>query len=291
MGREDGKPKTPEPNLIKKEGIKVSHAFYSVACEKHSERNEDAVLIDDKENVFGVFDGMGGHAAGDVASQTAKSFILNNINGLIPPGIPVEQAQSLLVNLIVRLNDALKEKAISDLKYEDMGTTMSLVKIHEEENGKFAVFINVGDSRIYKFNKSSGLEQASVDDDVISISFAPGEGKIIAQHLAEAVDLGELNEYEQQLFLRRNQITEALPKINSNYTSHMIEIIAGDKILITSDGVHDNLTYTEIKKILEGNGSDEDLAKELVNKAVERSREKTMRSKKDDMSAIVISIK
>lgn len=62
----------------------------------------------------------------------------------------------------------------------------------------------------------------------------------------------------------------------------------GDKIILTSDGVHDNLIKDEIEKVL--NGGQSNLAEELVQRAKTRSKENHIRAKPDDISAIVVEV-
>lgn len=289
---EDIGPKTLEKDFSKKETLKVSCGFSSAANEMHPERNEDAVLVDNEENAFGIFDGMGGHAAGEVASTTARDFIFNHIEGLISPDMTVEDVQRLLVDLARQASEAIRTKTISDPKYSGMGTTVSLVKIHKNKEGKFAIVLNIGDSRVYKFTEKDGLEQISIDDDILSKNYhgiSDEEKKVIAEHLDEAKSPEDLNEYEKMLFENRNVVAQAMPRV-AHYSSLKTEIKTGDRIVITSDGIHDNLTHTEIQGILTGSGSDEDLAKKLVQMAIERSQDETMRSKKDDMTAVVVSL-
>ncbi|HEY4502841.1 MAG TPA: PP2C family serine/threonine-protein phosphatase [Candidatus Paceibacterota bacterium] len=285
----DRPPKGLDQNLIKKETINFSFGFKSVEGENHPGRNEDSFIVDREYNLFGVFDGMGGHAAGDVASNSARDFFYNNIDGLIPRGVPVEQAQKLLLDLTTKANEALSVKSRSNSSHRDMGTTMSLVVMHKEERGTFAVIVNIGDSRVYKCDVGGGLEQLSTDDDILEKqSISSEQKKIISMHLAEAKRLEDLNLDEQELFSRRNQITQALPGAVHYFSPHAKTVNKGDKILLTSDGIHDNLTHSEIRKILSGSGSAEDLAKELVQRAIERSHDGTLRSKTDDMTAVVI---
>ncbi|MFA5932129.1 MAG: PP2C family serine/threonine-protein phosphatase [Candidatus Paceibacterota bacterium] len=288
-------PKTPEKNFSNKEALKISFGFFSVASEMHPGVNEDAILVDDEEKTFGVFDGLGGRAAGDVASRTACGFILNRIEKLIPSGISVEQAENILLNLARQTKEALIEKEHSDPKYEGMGTTLSLVKIHKNENGElFAIVLNIGDSRTYKFNKKQEegkeLEQVSFDDDELSEkkNILPEEKKVIREHLAQAKTPDDLNYFEQDLFNSRHKVAQELLGSTHCFSS-VIKINAGDKFVIISDGIHDNLTFEEIKNVLAESGSDEDLAKRLVQEATKRSNEKIMRSKYDDMTAVVIS--
>lgn len=89
-------------------------------------------------------------------------------------------------------------------------------------------------------------------------------------------------------FAKRNQITQFLASGYLKEVHFFEEIVKeGDKYILTTDGVHDNLTDGEIEKIV---GASSDEASQLVARAKVRSREGALRSKPDDMSAIVFVV-
>lgn len=122
------------------------------------------------------------------------------------------------------------------------------------------------------------------------------ERKSIGQKLDMAEtqeDIRNLNQDEKIYWGIRNVITQMLGSKDKNYTPptpHICQVVLeeGDKIILASDGVHDNLSFQEIQNIAKTGG---DVAKKLVKQAQNRSLDKThVRSKPDDISAVVVEI-
>jgi protein phosphatase len=102
----------------------------------------------------------------------------------------------------------------------------------------------------------------------------------------------ELSETELAYFNKRNGITQALgdPQLLVVHIDQ-ISIGPGDRILLCTDGIHDNLTDREIEEIVR-RGARTTTARALVEHAVQRSRQASstmMRAKPDDMSAVVVT--
>ena len=279
------------------ESIKIEWASNTLPSEKNPDgKNEDAVLADSRRRLFAIFDGMGGHAAGDVASRLAKKaiaeyFLDNNLDIS-----SIEDLQSVLSEALTGANSAIIKYAREHPEHNDTGTTVSAVKIFSDKNGKsFAVVGNVGDSRVYKLSKDGELTQITIDDDELSVSPYSREERItIAKKLAGARRKEELNTTEQIYFNNRRHITQALGRKDVAVALYRVGIQLGDRLLITSDGVHDNLTTNEIKEIVGAKIKLENIAKQLTEQARTRSRKpktEEMRAKPDDMSVIVVEIK
>src|SRR3989344_5009252 len=90
------KPKSPRSGIENREQITVSWAEKTIPKELSPELppriNEDSILVDENHRAFGVFDGMGGHAKGDIASQMARNYVLTHLSA-IPNGISVDEAR------------------------------------------------------------------------------------------------------------------------------------------------------------------------------------------------------
>jgi serine/threonine protein phosphatase PrpC len=177
-----------------------------------------------------------------------------------------------------------------------MGTTASVVKIWEGSQGeKKAVIGNVGDSRFYIRHTNGSLEQVTLDDNTIREMLAKQtisltEARALQNKLSNATDLSTLTPQEKSLFENRNSISQALGH-NASPRIHVVDVRVGDKLIITSDGIHDNLTDTEISKIVAQSPDNQKAVENLIEAAKRRSRDtKHLRFKPDDMSAVIAEI-
>lgn len=279
-------PNTPEPSLVNRvqqavgigqDEIQESRIVYSEntrSSSKHPDRNEDAVLQDPKSGTAMILDGMGGHANGDKASATGRDYLAERI-GAITDNNP-EVVRSRIEEVLVDASEKISTEVPGG------GSTASVVKIVENDGKTYAVVGNVGDSRVYIF-RDGKLRQITTDDS----SFAKG----VADELDEVTDLNTLSPDGRVGFNFRNVVGDALGLKGRDVKpqTHIIELQPGDRILLTSDGVHDNLTRTEIETILKGNK--DDAGSKLIDSAYNRSQDKShIRSKADDISAIVIEV-
>ena len=271
--------------------LKLDSWGETIAAENRPERNEDAILIEENKGLFGIFDGMGGRAAGDRASRETRDYIAENLRKL-PDNLTPPLIQKELEKAFYRANTRLLSLAKKDPSLKEMGTTASVVKIWEGAQGdKKAIIVNIGDSRIYIFGANKQLEQITLDDNIVSqISENEREARITQQRLNNVTDLNILSPQERMMFNRRNEILQALGVNEIKPRIYTIEVYAGDKIAITSDGVHDNLTDKEIAQILRIAPDNKTTVENLIKASRDRSREEHPRAKADDMSAIIFEI-
>lgn len=207
--------------------------FYSVTDigQKRS-LNEDyyGEVIREDFSVFIVADGMGGHNAGEVASQKAVEEIEEYFN-------EIESLSSqVLVNIqksIEKANSKIFEMASEDEELNNMGTTVVIAVIYEDD-----LFVgNVGDSRCYLLS-SYGFQQISRDHSLIN----------------EMISLGSLSEEEADQLNQRNIITKSVGT-NESVEANMIKVSLeeGDLILLCTDGLDSHLYDEEIEEILREN--------------------------------------
>ena len=280
------------------EKMKIKCFFESVASEKHPNENEDMILTDIKHNVFGILDGMGGHSAGAVASKTACNYILNHLNEL-SDNKDIDVIKQELHKIIFDANKFVYDTARTKKEYAGMGTTAVILKIYTNSEGKhYALIANIGDSRAYSISDVGKLKQITVDDDILVHHFTDvEERKRIAEKLSNiksAKDF-EKNHQIESLFWQRNKISNALGSFREiKFNIDVVSIEKGDRLLITSDGIHDNLTTDEIQEIVTQSKTSEEVVKNLKEKSIERSKRPTIeeiRAKVDDMSVMVVDIK
>ncbi|OGC64908.1 hypothetical protein A3J33_03720 [candidate division WWE3 bacterium RIFCSPLOWO2_02_FULL_53_10] len=267
------------------EELKVSYA--SISSEKHPERNEDAVLSDREHGVFGVFDGVGGHAAGETAARLASAVVQESLKG--------EPTASSVETAILQANKAVFEKAQEDPTLKGMAATASVVKIWQNPEGERKAYLgNVGDSRIYLY-RGRELRQLTLDDNFfLALANKSPEETLKLQESLNRVsneeDVHKLGLADRDHYYRQtSRITQALGSERAQVKPRTaaIELQPGDRLLITSDGIHDNLTTAEMLGFLSASPS----AEALMRAAQTRSRQtEHIRHKQDDMTAVLIEI-
>jgi serine/threonine protein phosphatase PrpC len=282
-------------------------AHRSLACERHPQRNEDSLFIDEQTGIAAVFDGVGGSAAGEIASQTAARAAHQEWKRI------VEQLQddrkvhtllesnetldlcSILEQLIQKADEQVRTVGVYRAGTDDLATTVALAVLcrQPETRDYKMVYAHVGDSRVYLLHEQEPLKRLTNDDGLLAKLI---ENQIIneadALHIDQAMRADQLSETEYSYFRLRGGITQALggplsPTIHINQTS----ISLGDRILLCTDGIHDNLTDEEIEDILR-NSPRTAIARILIERSLERSRQErstTVRAKPDDMTAVVMT--
>lgn len=196
--------------------------------------NEDSVLAEDP--YYLVADGLGGHEAGDLASQAAISVFTEQLGR--PAELPaIEYA-------IERARAAVIE--ISRTTSRGAGTTLSGVIRCVHEGFPCWYVLNVGDSRGYLL-RDGVFTQLTTDHSLYAELEAAGR--------SDAADVP------------RNVITRALGAGDSRHDSWLLPMQTGDRILICSDGLTNELTDEELRGALTVGGRPESVADELVQRA------------------------
>jgi len=247
--------------------------FYSMSIpsSEHPDRNEDAIAYDAKGDWAAVLDGVGGTMASREASNKALEVIkLRLANWHKGDDFQVEE----------KLKSIIEEASLAVSRDVPDGlTTVVISKVVSFDKEKIFFIASVGDSRAYLFKKGS-LVQITHDDSIIP--------KRIAQKLENVVSADELDDLENKAFMLRSVVTQAVgqPEVLEVH-GYSVVVKAGDRFILTTNGVHDNLTFNEMEEVVAKNGN---VAKLLVEKAKRRSKENHFRAKPDDISAIVIEV-
>ncbi|MGN0075630.1 MAG: Stp1/IreP family PP2C-type Ser/Thr phosphatase [Parafannyhessea sp.] len=201
--------------------------------------NEDSFLV--QAPVFAVCDGMGGHAAGEVASSIAVQTIAENA--------PLHADDVLLGAAVEAANTKVIEGARTGKGKPGMGCTASCVLI---ENNKVAI-AHVGDSRIYLLH-AGALVRLTHDH----------------SYVEELVDAGEITADEARVHPSRSIITRALGNDPDMYADHFtLEVTAGDRIIVCSDGLSSMVEDSEIEDIAVSSVDPQTAADNLVSAALE----------------------
>ncbi|MHB8598570.1 MAG: PP2C family protein-serine/threonine phosphatase [Ktedonobacteraceae bacterium] len=290
-------------------------ATHSIAHEEHPERNEDTILVDRRRGLAAVFDGVGGEDAGDVASQLGVQVIRRVWKRVVQQQHPDHNAGLLMLRddidiqaLLHQLLDAA-QAAISDegerrakaipttdgnVSYPETTVVVAALCQQFAKKGYLMGYAYVGDSRIYLLRPGEPIQRLTRDDGYFTLKI---KDQTISEEDALLIDqtthADALSQTEREIFDKRNGITQSLGHLNPKQTFITIHtaqtmIFPGDRVLLCSDGIHDNLTDAELEEIVRGRARTT-VARHLVQRALERSRETHLRAKKDDMSAVVIT--
>ena len=202
--------------------------------------NEDRYLMAD--DLFAVADGVGGHQAGEVAAQTSVETLETAFE---------ERTVDGLIDAIHKANDAVWRLAQDKAERRGMGTTITAVALVEQDGEDQLAIANVGDSRAYLFQRGD-LVQVTEDHSLVE----------------ELVREGQLTPEEAQVHPQRSIITRALgmePEIEVD--SWTLIPFAGDRIVLCSDGLTNELSADRIASTLRQLSDPQDVARDLVRQA------------------------
>ena len=236
---------------------------YKAAAASHQGRvrvaNEDAFGICADEGLFVVCDGMGGAAAGEVASRVAVEAMVRSLcsqtefpnsketgdemeSGNYGSGVP-----ALLRAAVTDANTRVFTQAARDSRLHGMGTT--LVALLAKKNSVWIA--HVGDSRCYRL-RGGELEQLTTDHSLVD----------------EQVKLGQLTREEADRSPLRNVITRAVGSQRSvNAEIGEFETAPGDLFLLCTDGLTRELPDTRIRSLLQNAGDLDAICQGLVESA------------------------
>lgn len=232
--------------------------------------NEDAFFLDDELGLYVVADGMGGHAAGEVASREA----VDTLYGMVKRGIadlhelvdPLSEADSraacrLMESAVQAATYFVYSIAEIDREKSGMGTTISALLVL----GDYAVTAQVGDSRIYRV-VDDAVEQLTEDHTLIAWQLK--QGLITPQEAARSP--------------HKNVITRAVG--NREYVqvdTRCVPLVPGVRFLLCSDGLHGYLRDDDIPPIVGMTGL------RSVERFIALANE---RGGKDNITAILVEI-
>jgi protein phosphatase len=222
--------------------------------------NQDACLVHDL--LFVVADGMGGHNGGEVASLIAVDTLRERF-----PEVDAERTTDALVEAVQIANEAVIAEASTDPSLRGMGTTVVALAAVESHGEERIAIANVGDSRCYLL-EGEQLRQITRDHSVV-------------QTLVEA---GQLTEAEAEQHPHRNVLTRALG-IDGKVMTDSWELLpfAGDRYLLCSDGLFNELSEPEMADVLRRFPNPGEAADELVRLANDAGG-------RDNISAVVIDV-
>jgi serine/threonine protein phosphatase PrpC len=220
----------------------TAHAASDVG--RHREGNEDSLYAGTV--VFAVADGMGGHQAGEVASETA----LRPIAALDGTEFPTaEEAQDALVEAVVAANASVVEQAMSDPSLRGMGTTLTAVLVRE---GHLHI-AHVGDSRAYLLRGARDMTQLTTDHTLVE----------------QLIRDGRLARSEAAVHPQRSVITRAIGVDRQVKVDSLPPLLLqpGDQMLLCSDGLTGPVDDQRIAEILVGTPDGAEACQSLIDAA------------------------
>ena len=201
-----------------------------------------------------VADGMGGHAAGEVASHIFVDTVQNYLN------TEPQVSELVLKKAVLQANKAILQTVGEHPDYAGMGTTATLF----HQNGDTCVFAHVGDSRLYLLHAGT----------MVQISKAHS-------YVQDLLEKGEITSEEARVHPKRNMITRAVGvEENLAVDTGMFKVGADDVALLCTDGLTSVVTDEEIQSILL-NETGADKAALLIKAAIDAGS-------RDNITAVVV---
>ncbi len=204
-------------------------------------KNEDSIGVFDDLGLYVVADGMGGHAAGEVASRTAIEAVRAGVKAVQAVSGSGKDAGRRLLEAVDFANKEVLKKALSDPLLKGMGTTIVAVLLEGDEGGegggvrsRSTGLAHVGDSRIYLF-RNGELERLTRDHSLVE----------------DMVAEGRITPAQARIHPFRNVVTRALgtkEEVRADISRLVPE--PGDMLLLCSDGLTGMLEDVKIAEIL-----------------------------------------
>jgi protein phosphatase len=202
--------------------------------------------VAERGTVLGVCDGMGGAAAGEVASQLAVDIIYEKLSQGDPPTSHDDLARRL-VNAVEEAGGRIFGEARADRTRRGMGTTATIAALLDSR-----LFVaQVGDSRAYVL-RGDKFVQVSRDQSLVN----------------QLIEAGQLTEEEAETFEHNNIILQALGTAETVQVDlTYVDLRHGDTLLVCSDGLSGMVRADEMREVLLSHRDPFDACKELVDRA------------------------
>jgi len=210
--------------------------------------NEDNYLVVPEHAIFVVADGMGGHAAGEVASEMAVRIIADELGDL--RDVAADVAAERMRHAIREANAVIFQRTLSEHDKRGMGTTTTVMALLD---GRYLIG-QVGDSRAYLL-RDGELMQLTKDH----------------SYVQEQVDAGFLSPAEARTHPYSNVITRCVgANVDVAPDTYVGTVQRGDMFLLASDGLTGMIDDPELHQILLGEGEPDALAAALIDEANRR---------------------
>jgi serine/threonine protein phosphatase PrpC len=233
----------------------------------YRENNEDSleVKVFPDMSLCIVADGMGGQAAGEIASKRAIEVVPREIRKNLPPTASTEEAKSVIRRAVVQANEEILTMGSLDRDLRNMGTTIVLT-LWRKGNEMFVA--NLGDSRCYLI-RGNDIDQLTIDHS-------------LAQALVENKTISAAEAKEHRF---RNVLWKYLgsKEVGEGPDVKIIPLQAGDRFLLCSDGLTGPVPDSQLLSFIQQNPDVQQCADGLGQLALDNGS-------RDNVSCIVIEV-
>jgi len=264
------------------DAAKADLGVASLPALSHPERCEDSTIVD-ATGLGAVFDGIGGAAGGQEASLAAVLALAGRLEQLRVLEDAAARTGWLQDSLL-----AAGQNVREIRKSFSQGTTAAVALLAEG----CVLAASIGDSRVYRYDHSQKqLTLLTVDDDILDHSPEAGRAR---SEVDEAISIQEVRSVlARRLFVARNRLADEVGMRTEPVAVGEHLVAADDLIVVSSDGLHDNLTRAEIEKQIQNTYSQsnpQQVAEALCRSARQRSTEAHFRAKDDDISVVILQV-
>ncbi|MEY3211139.1 MAG: hypothetical protein RIT28_1620 [Pseudomonadota bacterium] len=263
--------RSEQDNAVRPRHENTIEAFAATDVGPVREQNEDAWLTEIDHGVFAVADGMGGHAAGEVASSIAIATVREILLGVKDPDETVlasevgDTSDALRERLRYAMNQSsvrIRQEIERSPRYAGMGTTLVVLAV----DGDQAHLAHVGDSRAYLF-RNDRIFRLTRDHTVVQ----------------QEVDAGRLTPELARIVPHKNILTKSVGfhgPVDPDTSTRAVE--PGDLFILCSDGLTDPLEDRDIEAVCRAHSA-EDLSQALVDEALRRGGD-------DNITVVVVAV-
>jgi len=191
--------------------------------------NEDSCYVSTADGLFIVADGMGGHAAGEVASELAIREVCAKLQPRLSEPGEASEITALLGEAVAAANRVIRQASVENPAWQGMGTTVTMLLLHAAQ----AHLVHVGDSRLYRY-RDDHLEQLSDDHTLVEDQLRQG---LISDREAETSRL-------RHVLLQAVGTTKELELCRKT-----LPLADRDRFLLCSDGVTDMLSDARLAEL------------------------------------------
>jgi PPM family protein phosphatase len=247
-----------EHRVLRRSGLRVRSGS-ATDVGRVRDHNEDALIADGL--VFAVADGMGGHAAGEVASRIAVEALGHLVEH------PPSRAQDVAA-VLRAANDGILHSQERDREQRGMGTTVTGLTVVDDGDGEHLLVFNIGDSRVYRL---AGGRLGMVTHD--------------HSEVRELLDAGLIDEEEAARHPMRNVITRSLGSHPAPEPDvWVLPPEPGERFVVCSDGLSNELDDAEIERVALQHADDPQAAADALVAAAVRA------GGRDNVSVVVVSV-